>query len=405
VVSTPEREPPAIPSTVPDMTLIDGFDALAGRIDRYRTIQNTLQTSRGCSYRCRFCPTPRLFGGQFRNRDADSIVEEIRVKQRYGDLFFVVDNNFFGDRARAVALLRRLVAEDLDALLIVFARQEIGQDRELLELMRRAGVKCLIVGVESLVDDNLAAFDKQQRSRDVIRSIDTIKRSGIHVIATFAFGYDGDTLERARELVRFVRGRNLALNVFILHDTEDDPQRKLLIPLERRFATYYQRTDPQDTSYMDYTTGSFVTYFPRQMKPSTLQRCFLQIYRELYTDGYILRSVLEKSAFESVFGIAHGYGIRRLNEAIERVAKRQYMDHLLQVEQGLYDEREQLQEDRLARLERLPQPPPLEEQVDVETYNLLGEIAALPGVVRLLGHKLRHRLSRRVRRLPQTRPA
>lgn len=398
-VQTADREPPAIPETIPSMSLIQGFDRVLTGADRFRAIQNTLQTSRGCTYRCRFCPTPKLFGDKFRNRSPESVIAEIRHKQRYNDLFFVVDNNFFGDRERAVELLHRIVAEDLHARFIVFARQEIGRDHDLLALMRRAGVACLIVGVESLVDDNLKAFDKQQRVRDVIRSVEQIKQGGIHVIATFAFGYDGDTPAKAKEVVHFARSRGLALNVFLLHDTEYDETKKLLIPLQRRFVTHYQRRAPSDTSYYDYATGNFVTYFPAHMKPSTMQRTFLDIYKELYTERHILKSVFASSAFESVFGITHGYAIRRLNEAMERVVDGHYMAHLERLEQGLYDERERLREDRLAELDGLPLPPPLQEQVDLERYNTLTDLAALPGAARYLAQKARWRLRRSVLRL------
>ena len=397
-VLTADRPPPVIPGTIPDMTLIEGFGAVASRPDRRRTIQNTLQTSRGCSYRCRFCPTPKLFGGQFRNRDIDSVVAEIRSKLRYNELFFVVDNNFFGDRERAVALLRRLEVEDLGASFIVFARQEIGHDAELLSLMKRAGVRCLIIGVESLVDDNLAAFDKQQRSRDVVRSIEHVKAAGIHVIATFAFGYAGDTPARAHELVRFIRAHDLALNVFILHDTETDETKRLLIPLSQRFATHYQQADPTNTDHYDYATGNFVTYFPTHMKPSTLQRTFVGIYRDLYTDRHILRSVLARDSFESAFGITHGYAIQRLNRGVARVVEGGYLDHLHRLERGLYDEAERLQLDRLALVTGLPSPPPLQEQVDLGPQGPLSELALLPSVARLALDKARWEVGRRVRR-------
>jgi len=396
MVSTPDREPPVIPTTIPDLSVIEGLDRVLARGGRYKAVQNILQTSRGCTYKCRFCPTPKLFSKSYRNREIDSIVAEIRYKQRYNDFFFVVDNNFFGDRARSVALLERLAEEDLGASLIIFARQEIGHDQELLWLLRRAGVKCVIVGVESLVDDNLLAFDKQQRAQQVMDSIDNIKSAGIHVIATFAFGYEGDTEAKAKQIVEFIRNRGLTLNVFILHDTEVDERKRLLIPLEQRFSTHYQRRAPTNTDAYDYATGNFVTYFPKHMKPSTLQRCYLSIYRDVYTDRYILKNLFSKSAFESIFGVFHGYSIRRLNEAIQSVVDDHYMDHLLSVEKGLYDDQERLIVERLADLDGLPPPPPLPDQVDRSTDRRAIELAMLPGAMRFALHKARRRISRRI---------
>lgn len=397
-VVTPDRAPPAIPNTIPDMMLIDGLDRVLAGPRRFSAVQNTLQTSRGCNYKCRFCPTPKLFANSYRNRDIDSVIAEIRHKRRYSEMFFVVDNNFFGDRDRSVELLRRIAAEDLGASFMLFGRQETGHDPELLQLMKRAGVKCVIVGVESLEDATLKALDKGQSRRDVVKSIENIKQSGIHVIATFAFGSEGDDEAMADQMVEFARTTGVALNVFILHDTEMEETRNPLVELERRFYTHHLRTAPDDTSFFDYATGSFATYFPKHMKPSTLQRLYLGIYKKLYTDAYILRNVFNPSAFESMFGINHGYSVRRLNEAIERVVEGYYMDYLLQVEDGLYDDNERLQEDALAQIEGLPPPRPLQEHVDRDSYELIMNVAAAPALVRYALGKVRRKLGARARR-------
>ncbi len=396
IVKTPSRVPPVIPSIIPDMTLIRGFKRMTLGIGRLYNIQNTLQTSRGCHYKCSFCPTQKLFGGVYRNRDIDSIIAEIKDKQRYNDWFFVVDNSFFGNREKTKLLLNRLIKENLGATLIVFEREEIGHDEETLALLKKAGVQCLIVGVESLVDANLKAFNKKQTSADVVWSLHNIKKSGIHVIGTFAFGYDGDTKEKARELVQFIRQNNLSLNVFILHDIKREDDGTLLVPLNRRFMTYYQMTDPSNSSYADYMTGSFITYFPKKMKPSTLQRIIIDIYNDVYTHGYILKSVFKKNVFDSLFGIVHGYGIRRMNESIARVADGYYIDYLKKIEDGLYDESENLIEEKLHGLKGLPLPKPLEEQNDLRSYDIAMQLALAPGMVRYLLHKLVWRVGKSV---------
>ena len=391
VVRTPDRVPPAIPATIPDYTLIEGFARVSRGIGRLLNVQNTLQTSRGCKFNCRFCPTGRLFGRKYRNRDVESIVADIRDKQRYNDWIFVVDNDFAGDRGRTSALLERLAREDLGASLIVFARQEIGRDAEMLELMRRAGIKCLIVGVESLVDENLRAFHKGQTRDEVLESLRNIKRHGIHVIATFAFGYDWDTREGIAEIVDLVRASDLSLNIFVLHDTEPDGDGDLLIPRERRFMTHYARANAQDTSFYDYFTGSFVTYFPKRMKPSTLQRCILDAYDSVYTRPHLLKQLFRRSVFESLFGLTHAFGIRTLNASISKIVDGHYMDYLRTIEAGLYDENEVLSEERLASLNGLPAPQALSDEADANSPTLMMLLAYGLPIARFYGQKgLRH---------------
>jgi len=379
-VHSPDRVPPQIPATIPDLTLIDGFKRAT--LFRKHEVVNTLQTSRGCKFGCNFCPTKKLFGGSYRNRDIDSIIADIRSKLKYNPFFFVVDNSFLSNRERTRELLKRLVKENLGAYYIIFERHEIGRDSELLKLMWDAGIRCLIVGIESLANENLDAFNKRQKRDDVLRSLDNILRHGIHIIGTFVMGADGDTVESAREMIDFIRKTRISLNLFILHDLYEDERADLMIPLNRRFSTYYQKNHPGDTGYFDYLTGSFATYFPKKMKPSTLQRCMIDIYREVYTTDYILKYMFSPSIFVSLFGVAHGFSIRRMNDMIAGVTENGYMDYLKEIEEGLYDSNEVIIEKRLNSLKRLPLPPPVKDQVDLASYRALTALGVFPGIVR-----------------------
>jgi hypothetical protein len=381
VVHNPDRDPPEIPKTMPDFRLIDGF-ARAIRFGGRHIVVNTLQTSRGCRFGCTFCPTKKLFGGSYRNRDIDSIVAEVKEKRRHNPFFFVVDNSFLSNRARTRALLERLAKEQLGAYFMIFERHEIGRNPELLKLMWDAGIRGIIVGIESFAKDALDLYQKKQTRDDVLRSLDAILKHGIHVLGTFVLGADGDTPAHAAEVVDFVRKSGVSLNVFIVHDLYDDSRENLMIPMARRFRTHYEKAHPGDTGFMDYMTGSFATYFPKNMKPSTLQQCVADMYRQVYTPASVLKNALSPSTFVSTFGIAHGFGVMRMNEVIQRVLDDGYMDYLRGVEDGLYDSNEMLLEEKLRGLEGLPLPPPLRDGVDLRSYRGLSLLASLPGAAR-----------------------
>ena len=368
-VHNPDRPPPAVPDLGPDFALIEGFDRLGRGPARMRRVVNTLQTSRGCRFKCKFCPTAKLFGGSYRTRSIDAVVADIRARRRHNPFFFVVDNSFLGDRAHAVKLLDRLARERLGAAFIVFERHEIGFDDEMLALLARAGVRCIIVGMESLEDSNLQAYDKRQTSAQAIRAVENIRRHGMHVIGTFVIGADGDTKTAGDRIAAFVEATGISLNLFIVHDLEEDESKGLFIPLARRFQTHYLRADANATAHYDYMTGSFVTYFPKRMKPSTLQAMVFDVYDRVYTHGRILRRLWARNTFTSVFGIAHGYGIKRMNASLRETAGAGYLDHLRRIEDGLYDADENLIESRLAELPGLPSPPPLEESAPLRGYD------------------------------------
>jgi radical SAM superfamily enzyme YgiQ (UPF0313 family) len=394
LVHNPDRPPPPVPDTIPDFTLIEGYGrAVRGR--KIRRVVNTLQTSRGCRFHCKFCPTSKLFGGSYRTRSIDAVVRDIRSRRKGNPIFFVVDNSFLGDREHATELLHRLAREQLGAFLIVFERHEIGRDDEMLKLLWRAGVRSIIVGIESLEDTNLESYDKRQSSAQVVAAVENIQRHDLHVIGTFVLGGDGDTPAKADGIVRFVEDTGISLNLFIVHDLEDDPSKGLFIPLERRFQTHYAKTDPKGTDFHDYQTGSFVTYFPKRMKPTTLQECVLDVYDRVYTHRSILRRVASRNIFASVFGVAHGYGIKRMNESLRAVVEGGYMDHLRRIEEGLYDASENLIESRLMGLDGLPLPGPLTGgPPELRRYEGLVPLLALPGIARYGLARLRWRARR-----------
>jgi hypothetical protein len=387
----PDRVPPPVPDTIPDVNLIDGFERARHSPRRFRVV-NTLQTSRGCRFKCRFCPTSKLFGGTYRTRSIDSVIADLRARRGISPFFFVVDNSFLGDRKHGAELLRRIARERLDVDLIIFERHEIGNDPELLDLMYRAGVRGVIVGLESLEDSNLNQYGKRQSSAAVVRAIANMQRHNLHVVATFVLGGDGDTPDKAEAIVRFVKDTGVSPNLFIVHDVANEPANGLLVPLHRRFQTYYERTAPHDTSFMDYHTGSFATYFPKRMRPSTLQQCILSVYERAFTHGQILRRAFSWNTFSASFGVFHGYSIRDMNDSVRAAVDAGYMDHLRAIEQGLYDEQENLIEERLAGLDRLPLPPPLAERPVCDGYWNVAVATAFPALLRQ-GIK---RLSRRL---------
>jgi radical SAM superfamily enzyme YgiQ (UPF0313 family) len=391
IVHNPETQPPKIPSTIPDITLIEGFDRVKPKVFGLKTIINTLQTTRGCRFRCKFCPTEKLFQGIYRSRDIDSIIADIKKRIVYNERFFVVDNDFCSDRKQTKTLLNRIIDEKLRIQLTIFERHEIGRDHEMLDLLHQAGVKVIIVGVESLQDKSLSAFDKRQTHEEVLKSIGNIQEHGMNVLSTFVLGYDEDTKESAMQLVDFIQTNRLLLNLFILHDLEQDESKKLLIPLNRRFMTHYAKTHHGSLDYWDYMTGSFVSYFPKRMKPSTLQQLIFDINDRTFSHRNILRDMFSRDLYRAFFGVTFGYGMKRINSNLRQYAQKGYIDYLKKIETGLYDEKEQLIEEKLTSLSGIPLPPPVSGYLEKPFYQIPITLALIPSLARLTFVRWRQR--------------
>jgi len=113
-----------------------------------------LHCSRGCTLDCAFCWDPIFHKRQFRKMNSSNVLEMIhRIVREYGIRGFLFhDDNFFLDLAWAHSVLEGIVQSDLDlslGKLFIRADTLYKMDNDFLRLLVRAGVKRLVMGVES----------------------------------------------------------------------------------------------------------------------------------------------------------------------------------------------------------------------------------------------------------------
>uniref|UniRef100_I2PWP1 Fe-S oxidoreductase n=1 Tax=Desulfovibrio sp. U5L TaxID=596152 RepID=I2PWP1_9BACT len=159
----------------------------------------SLQTSRGCPFACEFCDIVSLFGRTQRHKAPDQVIGELEAIRRLGfrGTVFVADDNFIGNRPRAVTLLQRIIewqarhGEPFD--FITQASVNLGQDIALIDLLTAANFSYVFVGIESPDNDVLTAAGKHQNVRNpLLDSLRAINANGLSVIGSFILGMDGE---------------------------------------------------------------------------------------------------------------------------------------------------------------------------------------------------------------------
>lgn len=235
----------------------------------------SLQTTRGCPFDCNFCSVTYIFGGTYRHKPIESVINEINFLKKIdkNKLIFFVDDNISGNRGYAKELCKALIP-----LKIRWYSQApilVAKDEELLELMYESGCRELFIGFESLSQDSLEAMGKGKINKveEYEESIDKIYSHGMSIFGSFMLGgeYDDDGIfERTIEFIN-----NNSIPFSLINIVVPPPGTKLFQRLEEEGRIIHR-------NWGKYT-GEFVTFMPKKISPQLLQKSFYRILEEIYS--------------------------------------------------------------------------------------------------------------------------
>ncbi|HKX46731.1 MAG TPA: radical SAM protein, partial [Planctomycetota bacterium] len=179
-----------------------------------------LMTSRGCPYRCTYClnhevvdryraelgrPTKDL--GFFRFRRPEQMLEEIRhVLATYPNVgTFILDDDLFTlDTEHALAFCAAYRAAGIGVPFVVNSHVKRLEDR-VAAALAGAGCRILKLGIESGSERVRARIlDRHMRDDDMLATIATAERHGLHTSGFVMVGLPGETRAERFETVEFL---------------------------------------------------------------------------------------------------------------------------------------------------------------------------------------------------------
>ncbi len=224
---------------------IEGRQFLPARWDlmqRDKYMWASVQTIRGCPKHCSFCSVWRTDGQQPRQRQFQSVIDEIIDLRRIGFRYIALaDDNFYpvtltdlrlareqnnlprieeltAIRAERYALMEEMSKLPKDMIFFTQITMEAAEDTDYLDAMRRANIKGALVGVEAVTPEGLKAVfkDFNYSGEALAKQLQTFKKHGVHVLGSFIFGLPTDKPETFEATVAMALKAGVTFAQFVM---------------------------------------------------------------------------------------------------------------------------------------------------------------------------------------------
>ena len=221
-------------------------------------------SARGCRFSCTYCTT--TYGRTMVMKSPETVVAEMRyLVQKGARIIRFLDDTFTFDRQRVLDICRLLIEQEQHIPWTCLARVDTV-DAEMLDWMRRAGCKRIMVGVESYSANVLNILNKGIDPSTINPQLALIRKAGIEALGFFMVGAPFETEADFQETVRGALAS--PLNFLIINTV--DP---------------YAGT-PYFNQFADQIEFSLLPY-KCEYKDPEVQRVGRERYRRLYRRFYL----------------------------------------------------------------------------------------------------------------------
>jgi radical SAM superfamily enzyme YgiQ (UPF0313 family) len=186
------------------------FDLLD--IDKYNRL--TVQTQRGCPFRCEFCAASMRISPVYKVKPVERVIEEIRsIKSVWKKPFIeFADDNSFVNKAHSKQLLRAVAKEGVRWF--TESDLSVADDKELLDMLADAGCAEVLIGFESTTFSAVDGVEqranwKAKRVDSYLETIRKVQDRGVRVNGCFVLGLDTTGTESFEEIFQFVQQSGL----------------------------------------------------------------------------------------------------------------------------------------------------------------------------------------------------
>ncbi len=167
---------------------------------------DSVLTARGCPFKCKFCTFSLNPLGQKRDyteRPLESVIDELKTIT--ADVVLFADDNFFTNPKRSGKLCDLIVENGIKKFFAVQARIDVAKHPAILEKAERAGIRLMMMGIESPHDRILKQISKGFTQQDVRDAFKVLNKFSFYIHGYFIYGNIGESEEEMLYIPKFAK--------------------------------------------------------------------------------------------------------------------------------------------------------------------------------------------------------
>ena len=167
---------------------------------------DTVLTTRGCPFKCKFCTfslNPLGQKREYTERPVESVIEELKTVT--ADIVLFSDDNFFTNPKRSEQLCDLIIENRIKKTFVVQARIDIARHHEVLDKAEKAGFKIFLIGIESPHDRILNQLQKGITQQQVRDAFAVLTKYDFYLHGYFIYGNIGETEEEMLYIPKFAK--------------------------------------------------------------------------------------------------------------------------------------------------------------------------------------------------------
>jgi radical SAM superfamily enzyme YgiQ (UPF0313 family) len=253
---------------IPD--IMKNYQVTAQAVLRYPSV--SLISSRGCIGRCGFCARC-VFGNRISAHSAEYLLGMIRyfVKEYGVKGIMFQDDSFMLFKMRNLELMKLLRKEDIRIKFSCLGRVDSIDDKEYLLALKKGGLWCVNLGIESGSQDILDFYKKDITLEQADKAIRLIRSIGLRLKGLFIIGNPletKETLEKTRQFIMSHDMTDIGLSYFTPLPGSD------IYADVHKYGKVIGR-------YNDFNMFKIV-FIPKGLKKENLEYYYTHIYKEFY---------------------------------------------------------------------------------------------------------------------------